>query len=215
MARVVIQELELRGTVVTLDARHTQRETAQLLDRGADYVLTVKGNQPGPQAALQLIPDASFSPPLVTTEKGHGRIDVRRYRSTEVAATYWREELGLPGAQQVVRVERERTVLRTGTHSQERVHAISSREPARASLAQLAGHIRKHWGVENKLPYVRDVRDTFDEDYPQVRGTAAQGMAILRNLAISCLRLAGCQSTATGLRWVARDPLRAAALIGA
>ena len=39
--------LELTGAVVTLDAMHCQKETAQAIcDKGADYVLTVKGNQP-------------------------------------------------------------------------------------------------------------------------------------------------------------------------
>ena len=63
VAREVIKKLDLKGKMVTLDALHTQRETAQLLlDQGADYMLTVKGNQPQLQAALELIPDSSFSP---------------------------------------------------------------------------------------------------------------------------------------------------------
>ena len=64
-------------------------------------------------------------------------------------------------------------------------------------------------------PPLRDGRNTFDEDHQTVRGSAAQGMAILRNLAISYLRLAGHHSIASSLRWVARSPMRALALIGA
>ena len=47
-----------------------------------------------------------------------------------------------------------------------------------------------------------------------MRGPAAQVMAILRNVAISCLRLAGRRAIASSLRWVARSPMRALALIG-
>lgn len=63
VAREVIKMLDLKGKMVTLDALNTQRETAQLLlDQGADYLLTVRGNQPQLQAALELIPDSAFSP---------------------------------------------------------------------------------------------------------------------------------------------------------
>jgi hypothetical protein len=39
-------------------------------------------------------------------------------------------------------------------------------------------------------------------------------MATLRNLAISVLRLAGVTNIAQGLRWAARAPARALALLG-
>jgi len=64
---------------------------------------------------------------------------------------------------------------------------ITSREPDRADLAQLAGYIRGHCGIENRLHNGRDGRRAFDEDHQTVRGPAAQVMAILRNVAISCL----------------------------
>ena len=62
-AREVTRKLDLKGKGVTLDAFHTQRETAQLLgDQGADYVLMVRGNQPQLQVALALLPNSG--PPL-------------------------------------------------------------------------------------------------------------------------------------------------------
>ena len=151
---------------------------------------------------------------LETVEKAHGRLEIRRYRSPEVAAEYIREELQFPGVRQVLRIERQRTELSPGKKSSEQVHAISSLDPVRADLKQMAQYVRGHWGIENKLHYVRDGRNTFDEDHQTVRGSAAQVMAILRNLAISCLRLARAPSIASALRWVAGSPLRALALIG-
>jgi hypothetical protein len=54
-AQQLLREIPLRpGDKVTLDALHTQQETAQIIvqERGADYLLTVKGNQPGIAATL-------------------------------------------------------------------------------------------------------------------------------------------------------------------
>ena len=66
------------------------------------------------------------------------------------------------------------------------------------ATTQLADYVRGHWGIENRLHWVRDV--TFDEDRSQVRaGNAAHVMASLRNLAISVHRLAGATNIARTL----------------
>ena len=67
----------------------------------------------------------------------------------------------------------------------------------------------------HKVHWVRDW--SFDEDRHRLRAprATARAMATLRNLAISLLRLAGATNICAGLRWVARDPTRAAALVGA
>ena len=71
-----------------------------------------------------------------------------------------------------------------------------------------------HWGIENRVHWVRDV--TFDEDRSQVRtGSAPQIMAALRNLTISALRLAGETNIAAALRRCAVSPSRPLTLIGA
>ncbi len=59
----LLEQVDLAGRVVTADALHTNPAEARwLVERGADYVLTVKGNQPGLVAAIdQMTPDA-FSP---------------------------------------------------------------------------------------------------------------------------------------------------------
>ena len=74
------------------------------------------------------------------------------------------------------------------------------RAAERADARRLLGLLRGHWGIENKVHYVRDV--TFDEDRSQVRtGSAPQVMATLRNTAISLLRLSGATSIAAALRF--------------
>jgi uncharacterized protein DUF4338/DDE family transposase len=62
--RPLLEPLDLAGMVVTADALHTQRDHASFLveDKEADYVFTVKGNQPNLEAAVRAIPAGSFSP---------------------------------------------------------------------------------------------------------------------------------------------------------
>lgn len=79
------------------------------------------------------------------------------------------------------------------------VYAITSRSRLLASPQQLATFIRGHWGIENRLHYVRDV--TFGEDASRVRtGDGPRVLACLRNVAISLIRRAGFQYIPTGIR---------------
>jgi hypothetical protein len=63
-AKALLAPLDLTGTVVTADALHTQRETARYLveDKGADYLFTVKENQPTLYWDLARLPQRAFSP---------------------------------------------------------------------------------------------------------------------------------------------------------
>ena len=92
-------------------------------------------------------------------------------------------------------------------------YCITSLDAEQAGAEQLAGYIRGHWQIENRLHWVRDV--TYDEDRSQVRtGTGPRVMASLRNLAISALRLNGHNNIAAALRWTARDPARPLQILG-
>jgi hypothetical protein len=110
-----------------------------------------------------------------------------------------------PALQQVLRVERQRTLRRRGrapTVEREVTYAITSVPAAQADARALADGLRGHWGIENKTHWVRDV--TLDEDRSQVRsGAAPQVMAAGRNLAIALLRRAGYPCIAAALRTMA------------
>jgi len=128
-----------------------------------------------------------------------------------VAATP--EQVGFPHAHQAFCILREVRSLDGTPRSCEAAYGLTSLTPDNAGHQRLAGHVRGHWGIENKLHWVRDV--TFDEDRCQVRtGSGPRVMAMLRNLAIGVLRLAGETNIARGLRWAGRDPSRALALLG-
>jgi hypothetical protein len=86
-----------------------------------------------------------------------------------------------------------------GESTVEVAYLITSVPPGEAGAAGLLGWLRGHWGVENRLHYVRDV--TMGEDANRTRtGSGPQALAALRNLAISKLRLDGVKNIAAGLR---------------
>jgi hypothetical protein len=85
------------------------------------------------------------------------------------------------------------------------VFVITSLSPGEATPEQLAAYVRGHWGIENRLHWVRDV--IYGENHSQIRtGHAAHVMAILRNLAISLHRLNGATNIAQVLRTAMLNP---------
>jgi predicted transposase YbfD/YdcC len=194
---------DLAAAVITIDAMHTQSDTAQvILGRGADYVMTVKGNMPTLYRQLKKLPWAAV-PAVSSVSTDHGR---RACRTTKaVLAPAW---IGFAGAAQVAQLRR--TVTRKETV--EVVYLITSDRDA--DPATLAAWVRSHWEIENKLHWVRDV--TYQEDKSLVRtGNAPRVMATLRSLAISLLRLDGHVNIAAANRHHARDPQRTLKLLQA
>ncbi len=117
-----------------------------------------------------------------------------------------------PHLGQVCRLER--SVCNQNSTRRELADAVTSWPPQEASPERLLALWRGHWGIENRVHWVRDV--TFEEDRSQVRvGTAPQIMAARRNLTISVIRLAGETNIAAALRRYAVHPSRPLALIGA
>lgn len=187
----LLVELIIEGRVFTMDALLTQREIAQTIVEGqGDYVMIVKDNQPrlredietlfaDPKAADRFIDDRAS-----TTDKGHGRLEVRTLQTSSALNEY----LDWPGVQQVFRLDRKTTILKTGDVRTETVYGITSLSAQRADAAQLLSLARGQWCIENRSHWVRDV--TFGEDRSQVRkGYLPQVMAALRNCAINVLRL--------------------------
>ena len=194
----LLELFDLTDVVVTVDAMHTQTGTAQqITTAGGDYVFTVKANQPKLFAACKNLPWEDV-PSHTTTSRGHGRKATRTIKVTTAPA--WVE---FAGATQVAQLRR--TVTRNSKKTVEVVYLITSADHQAAPPATLAAWVQGHWGIENRLHWVRDV--TYDEDRSQVRtGNAPHVMATLRNTAISLLRLTGVENIAQRLRHHARDP---------
>jgi hypothetical protein len=91
-------------------------------------------------------------------------------------------------------------------------YAVTSLPPARADAARVLRLLRGHWGIENRLHWVRDV--TFGEDRCAIRtGAAPQAVAACRNLVLALLRRAGHANIAAALRTFAGRPTAAIALV--
>ena len=133
-------------------------------------------------------------------EKAHGRIEKRVVQTSTALNDY----LDFPHVHQVFRIERSVTIVSSGKRRHEVAFGVTSCRPEVAGPSRVGELARDHWGIENKLHWVRDV--VYDEDRSQIRtGRGAQAMAGLRNFSISCLRLAGWDNIARALRFFASD----------
>ncbi|MFC4090187.1 ISAs1 family transposase [Micromonospora sp. GCM10011541] len=179
--------IQVAGMVVTADAAHPNRDTAEYLTgRGADYVFTVKGNKPSLLAAIwNRVPTATADTATHVEEEHRNGMIIRRWMWTADA-----DGVDFPAAAQVFRLRRDTYNLSGQRISKEIIHGITSLSADDATAGQLAGYVREHWGIENKIHWVRDV--LFAEDHQHAyTGHAAHGMALLRNLALGLIRLAG------------------------
>jgi predicted transposase YbfD/YdcC len=212
IAPQVLARLPLQGRVVTGDALYCQRKLCrQIRQQGGHYLFTVKENQPRLYADIALLfewpaPGESFAEAEQRDQHGD-RHEVRHlWTSTALDGS-----LDWPGVQQVGKIER--TVRRHGQVRREVRYGITSLGP-QIGPTRLLRLWRGHWGIENRLHYVRDV--TFGEDASPVRtGAAPQVMAVLRNLVLALLRNAGCTNIAAALREQAwHQPHAALRLLG-
>lgn len=188
---LLLKLLELDGAIVTLDAMHCQAETAQaIVDAEADYILSVKGNQPTLYDYLLSkfleFGDTDFNVEglrrLITREKSHGRLERRTYYAIEVSNEDRKVLKRWPGLKSVGMVVRERTI---GEKEElETSFFITSLAPKMRALAE---PIRGHWGIENSQHYILDV--TFTEDASRIRsGTAPEISASIRRMALNILQ---------------------------
>lgn len=200
----LLDNVDLTEAVVTADALHAQKAHADylVLARGANYLLTVKGNQPGLFAQLKALPWKQVPLAHTSNDRAHGRVEKRTIKVVTLTTG-----ILFPHARQAIQITRKTRRLDSTTWTTEVAYAITSLAAEQATPTQLATWARDHWRIENRLHWVRDV--TFDEDRSQVRsGNGPRVMASLRNLAISILRVNGTTNIAQALRHHAWDPLR-------
>jgi predicted transposase YbfD/YdcC len=182
--------------LVTAGAMHTQVETAKLIcgKLKSHYLMIVKANQPGLLARIQALPWAEVPHNGAGESRGHGRVE---HRSLQILTVT--KGIGFPYAKQVIRVTRERLVTATSQRSTEVVYAICSLASGQARPATIAQWLQQHWGIENRVHWVRDV--TLDEDRSTIRtGAAPQIMASLRNTALNLHRINGAENIAEACR---------------
>ena len=188
---VLIEQLDVKGAIVSIDAMGTQTKIAQQLRaKEADYILALKGNQGNLHHAAQTWFEAleADSPSehlsqYQSCEAGHHRIEKRQvwripahevFEPEQCAA--WADLASLV----VVRAERRlwnKTTLETR-------YFLSS---AAFSAQEFAPKIRGHWGIENTLHWSLDV--VYGEDHSRLRRDhAPRNFSLLRRLSLNLLR---------------------------
>ena len=207
--RELLDAVDLNNAVVTANAVHAQRETAEYIagkkedgHRESDYFLFVKGNQPSLRKAVfdAIQQGGPRDPDHAELDRSHGRI-IRR--SVWVATA---EGVDFPHASQVARIRRDGYNLDGALISKEIVHAVTSLDAGQASAADLARIARGQWGIES-VHWLRDTAYAEDANTGYA-GSGPQVMATLRNLAISLLYLAGIKEITRTLQAIARDRTR-------
>jgi predicted transposase YbfD/YdcC len=188
----LLERLALTGALVTIDAMGCQTKIAQtVLDRGGDYLLALKDNQPSLHDEVRRYfddPLAKIHSRCETVDGDHGRIETRRHavsHDIDWLATSRRfpGEPRFPGLRAIAMVESE--VERGGSVSRERRYYLSSM-PLDADF--LAHGARGHWHVENRLHWVLDV--IFLEDLSRLRSeNGPANMATVRHMATNLLRV--------------------------
>jgi len=184
----LLEILELNECIVTIDAIGTQREIAAKIAENNDYVLAVKGNQEKLYESVWKYFDECLCDETLyfngntvkTVEKGHGRIEKRKYYlSTDINWLEQKSEWhGLAAIGMV-----EATVERVGKVTTERRHYITTL----IDVNVFAKAVRAHWGIENSLHWCLDV--VFREDKCRARkDNSAENFAVIRHIAINLMK---------------------------
>jgi predicted transposase YbfD/YdcC len=139
--RTLLTAFDLVGAVISVDALHTQKDTATYIcARGGHFVFTVKANQPNLYRRCKAMPWMKIRA-TTALDRTHGR---RVRRTIKVAAAA--EILDFPHAVQVAQIRRTRTTA--GKKSVELVYIITSMSATDASPVQIATWVQGHWGIE-------------------------------------------------------------------
>ena len=189
---VLLEQLDLKGAIITIDAMGTQTDIAQQIkSAGADYILTLKGNHPtlaqNAHDCWEKYQHELENEPANTTEficeAGHHRVEKRRFWSIPVEQVFNPERIRQwAGLKTLIVEQSSRQLWNKTTHSTR--FFLSSLEP---NFTDFPGSIRSHWGVENQLHWCLDV--VFAEDDSRIRKDhAPRNMTILKRLALNLLR---------------------------
>ena len=199
---LLLDWLDLPGKIVTLDAMGCQKTIAKKIrEKGADYVLALKGNQGSLNDEVRLFLEteidkaasAAITDRDDVADKGHGRIE-RRVCVVSPRVEWLTQASEWADLKTLAMIEETREA--GGKTSVERRFFISSLP---ADAKQIAAAVRAHWSIENNLHWTLDV--TFHEDQSRVRKDhAGENMAIVRHIAFIMLSNAKKQFKNTGLK---------------
>ena len=188
----LLELLTLKGATVTIDAMGCQKEiAAKIVERQADYVLALKGNQGSLRDDVELFFTAQKESPFKdiavsrhqTLEKSHGRIETRSYTALD-QIDWLKKRHDWAGLKSIVMVESVREIIGGKTERETRYY-ISSLS---ANAEHQGAAIRSHWGVEAHH-WVMDM--VFRDDECRIRkANAPANFATIKHIASNLLRRA-------------------------
>lgn len=206
----------VKGRIFSLDAMHTQRQfCAQVHRLEGDYVLIAKDNQATLRADIADLfedrnPDRRRWQQAETWDKGHGRLSHRQITCSPDLNEWFGKEW--QGIEQVFRLERTVRTLKTGALHHEVVYGLSSLCLHHAPASRILDLVRKHWAIENRLHWRRDV--TLGEDGCQTRTGAVPGLlARLNSTVLSLMDRLGVRNVARQARYFDQDVEQAIQLL--
>ena len=185
----LLELLELTGAIVTIDAMGCQKEIAEAIrKRGADYVLTVKGNQGNLRDDIEAVfdvVDKDMMESFTVTEEGHGRRETREYFQCGDLSRIRNKE-DWKDISSLMKVVSYREEITTGKTSVETRYFISS---LGVDIERTKKAIRGHWGIENNCHYTLDV--VFKEDANRTHAyDGAENLSTVRHIAMNYLQQA-------------------------
>ena len=194
------------SVLVTLDAAHCNRETAELIGgkTGWDYLVTVKTDKPSlyQKAADKIRPLLSRAPDDVMTDRSRGVIKTWSCWITDG------DGINFPNISQTACICREVFTLTGEKISKEVAIQVTSAARESMNAADMNGRTRRHWGIENKSHYIRDT--VYREDHNQSwAGNGPQALASLRNLATGLLRMKNVKSITEATELIHMDRMLA------
>jgi len=188
----LLDMLAIEGAIVSIDAMGCQRDiAAKIVDRKADYVLALKGNQGSLREDVELFAAEQkandFKDTKVsrhqTVDGEHGRIETRTYTAFHDIA-WLQERHDWPGLKGIVMVESTREIADKIEH-ETRFYITSLVWLAH----QLGPVIRSHWAIENSLHWVMDM--IFRDDECRIRTEhAPANFTTLKHMAHNLIRKA-------------------------
>ncbi|MGH4026029.1 MAG: ISAs1 family transposase, partial [Pseudonocardiaceae bacterium] len=195
LATAVLDQIDLHNKIVTADALHTVKATANHIhEHGGQFVLPVKENRQALFDALDALPWTDVPIAHRSIDKGHGRITTRTIQVLPAP-----ENLPFPHVNQVFLIERYVSDSDGQPISAVAALGVASPQPDQTNPATLASYVREQWSIES-LHWIRDT--LYQEDKSQIKTRSGPRiMATLRNLAIGALRLAGRTDITEATRW--------------
>lgn len=183
---MLLEALSLENTIVTIDAMGCQTEIASaIIDKKADYILAVKGNQP--KLLEHIENEFRFGKTIetnTTDDFDHGRMETRKC-SIISNFHFIPENNNWCKLNTIIKIESTREFKNSEKPIETAIRYYISNLKANPQDFQKA--IRSHWTIENKLHWTLDV--AFSEDASRKRaGNANQNFSILNKIALNLLK---------------------------